>query len=106
MSAQVVLEGPGDTLDSADIVAANAGRFTPDGGKDPRDAFTAAGFTVGSLVGTSFSIEGPAELFDRWFSREAATAMDGSDLPLDRLTHPMRRGVSTVVRPEPPEYMP
>ena len=73
-----------------------------------QDHFAQAGFEVEPAVATSFSIAGPASLFERAFPGFDPSRTDDSEqqLSLDRLPGDVRAVVNTVVVEAPPEFGP
>ncbi|HJZ54173.1 MAG TPA: hypothetical protein VKE74_04415 [Gemmataceae bacterium] len=71
--------------------------------------FAAAGFQVGPVVGVSFSITGPVELFERFF-RVKATAGErpfaADELPVSALDPGLRSDVKIVLFTRPPDFGP
>jgi hypothetical protein len=109
-SAQVLLRSAsGEKLQAADYVAENVARFAPAPNAAAKAAqqFAERGFVVGPVVGNSFSIEGPVDLFEQVFGRapEVTSQSGGTALPLERLPQTVRDHVEAVVVPEAPEWM-
>ncbi len=80
-------------------------------------AFRDRGFAVGQYVGISFAISAPRSKFEEKFGVQLALGADGQitvlrdgktfglELPLDRLTAPMRRRIDTVTFAPPVELL-
>lgn len=75
-------------------------------GESVRRAFEAAGFTVGPLVGRSFSIEGPKELMQTRFPDFAASEGTGAELRAGWLDDELSGDVQAVVSEPPPDFGP
>jgi hypothetical protein len=75
-------------------------------GEGVRRTFEAAGFTVGPLVGRSFSIEGPRELMEAHFPDFADGEGTGAELRHDWLDDEHSRDVQAVVSEPPPDFGP
>lgn len=108
VSAQVLLKpASGVRPADAEITARNIAALAPAG--DDVDAvvaaFSKAGLEIGAVVGLGFSITGPRSTFDRVFGTQSAGESPG-ELPLDRLPARVRRGVSAVTFPPPPDFGP
>jgi hypothetical protein len=101
----------------ADLATAEtAERLLP----DPRSAeraqafFRRAGFEVTAPFGPSFSIVGPADLFERAFGtrlqahkdRGVRTAEDQLELPLERVPADVRHSLEAVTFTPPPDFGP
>lgn len=83
-----------------------------------REFFRKAGFTVGNLVGISFSISGTAATFESLFKVDLqhedrggiraakADSSTGYQLPLDPLPQNIRPAVSAVTFTPPPDFGP
>ncbi|MBI3970031.1 MAG: hypothetical protein HY332_01970 [Chloroflexi bacterium] len=122
VSAQVVLRPAGGrTLDGqSTITSETIGAFLPssEAVATAREAFRAAGFDVGPVVGNSFSITAPAGTFRKAFNtqlrREARGSVQavkedggaGFELPLEHLPEPARGLVSAVTFTPPPDFGP
>ena len=122
LSAQVVLRGHGGASPSGDavITAQTIDDFRPDADAARAIAheFAARGFEVGSLVGNSFSITGPANLFERTFGAklrkskragmqvQSEGAVLGEELPLTRLDPSARDWIAAVTFTPPPDFGP
>jgi hypothetical protein len=64
------------------------------------EQFEAAGFQVGPIVGNSFSIAGPVDLFERFFGVSATSddrPFPGDQLPLTALDPKLRADIQTVL---------
>lgn len=101
LSAQVLLfPASGQIPKDEEIIAANIDKLNP----GPRAAdimatFKKAGFTVGNLVGLSFSITAEAKVFEKFFR---AKKLSG-DLPLPAS---LIKSVRAVTFPQPPDFGP
>lgn len=121
VSAQVILR-PADGRDiplNAAITAESLTRYLPSKEAASRviEFFRKAGFTVGPLVGISFSISGTAATFQSLFEvdlqrdqhgvRTANPAgAAGYQLPVDSLPDQVRAEVSSVTFSPPPDFGP
>ena len=117
-----MLRGHGGASPSGDavITSQTIEDFRPDvdAAKAIAREFAARGFEVGSLVGNSFSITGPAQLFERTFGTklrrskragvqvQAEGAALGEELPLTRLEPAARSWIAAVTFTPPPEFGP
>jgi hypothetical protein len=105
----VLAPAGGQQLGAADYVAARSVDFAPhpDAMAKAARAFAERGFTVGPLVGNSFSIAAPPALFQEVFGAvpEVTTTSGGLELPLEQLDKQLRQGVQAVVVPQAPEWM-
>ena len=91
-SAQVVLSGPG--LSNSQWV---------------QEQFAQAGFQIGPLVGVSFSISGPAALFEQFFRVQAGPGgqtLTGEALPLVTLDPALRSQIQAILSTRPPDFGP
>ncbi len=121
VSAQVTLraasgkEVRGDTAITAASIAEYAP--APDAAAKVRQAFAAAGFEVGSVVGNNFSITAPPDRFERFFharikEREggglefAREDMDSLELSGTALPRELARDVTSVTFSPPPDFGP
>jgi hypothetical protein len=92
LSAQVVLQ-PGPTTVSTRV----------------RDELSRAGFDIGPLVGGSFSISGPRQLFDRYFGLTLEGVRSPAvpeALPLERLPADVKGAVRSILFTRPPDFGP
>jgi hypothetical protein len=71
-----------------------------------REEFMRAGFTVGPLVGVSFSIAGPRDLFERYFDVRISRPGERDSLPVDRLPAKLREAVKSILFTRPPDFGP
>lgn len=118
ISAQVVMRSASPSDDDPLITSANVAEAAP-----PPEAvdtvryFCAdAGFAIGPFVGISFSIAGPASLFETVFgerprleeraSVQQAMTAAGDELSLDRLPPEVGRWVRAVTFTPPPDFGP
>jgi hypothetical protein len=103
-SALVVLQPGGDVTE---VTAATRDTWEPDreGAERARGAFRELGFEVGPMVGLSFSISGPDELFERVFPDVAAKQRTGESFDLSRLPEGAE-SVQAVVSEPPPAFGP
>ncbi len=118
MSAQVVLAARDGTKEPSpqQLTSARLAEVEPDEAAARRvmSWWRDKGFDVGPLVGISFSVSGPAELFARHLhaaSALAALAEGRSDrehleIPTTRLPGPLRRSVAAVTFSAPPDFGP
>lgn len=121
VSAQVVLRSAGGPRLPHGVTAENVRNLAPPPGAVAlaRKAFEENGFSVTSVVGNSFSITGPVQLFqDRLHTRierESATGAlkathpDGSvacELPTGALPSEVRSIIETVTFTPPPDFGP
>jgi hypothetical protein len=122
ISAQVVLRPASGRPAGSDeaITSANVEQFLPSpaAAERVRKAFSARGFDVGPVVGTSFAITAPTQRFEELFGVrvrpregggiEAVRGGDDADLelPLSRLPDPLADGVAAVTFSPPPDFGP
>jgi hypothetical protein len=107
--ALVVLQSPTGRPPDTELTAAELSRHlpVPSDVAAVRAALAGAGFDLGAAVGIAFSIQGPEDLFRRYFGVPllqhdgAWTTAGGSELPLDALPERERPLVRAVVL-EPP----
>jgi len=83
-----------------------------------RDAFTAAGFDVGAVVGNSFSISAPASVFENLFKTHLRHKQEGGivsarvqesgsfELPPQALPWSVAKNVQAVTFTPPPDFGP
>jgi len=81
-----------------------------------RAQFEGAGFTVGPLIGVSFSIAGPKDLFERYFKTQldfvrqpdAVRSASSEDqmFPLDPLPEETKQAIQAVLVTRPPDFGP
>ena len=80
-----------------------------------QDHLRSLGFEVGPLIGTSFSITAPVDLFRRSFGDDPPVAAaspprsvgdDLLDLPVDRLPDEAARAVRSITFSPPPDFGP
>jgi hypothetical protein len=95
--------------------AADDDRARPDpaSARQVQDHLRSLGFEVGALIGTSFSITAPVDLFRRSFGDEAAIDTAAShgdtaevDLPTDLLPDDAARSVRSITFAPPPDFGP
>jgi hypothetical protein len=100
-SALVVLQPGGEV---AEVTAATRDEWQPDreSAERARRAFAELDFEAGPLVGLSFSITGPRELFERVFPDFAAKERTGESFDLSRVPD----SVQAVVSEPPPAFGP
>lgn len=112
--ALVVLQSPGGPPLDNELTAATLARHLPVSGAFAavQTELAAAGFTVHQPVGISFSIEGPASIFQRYFGVTPVKSANGgwsaagqAELPLDGLPDSERALVRAVVFEPPTELM-
>ena len=112
--ALVVMQSPAGRPLDTDLTAATLARHQPDPAAvaTVQSVLAAAGFTVHQAVGISFSMEGPATLFQRYFGVLPVQSADGvwstaggAELPLDGLPAAERELVRAVVLEPPVELM-
>ena len=106
-SAQVVLRpASGRRLEGARITAETLAEYapSPDAAGRAMQAFAAAGFQTGPMVGNSFSITAPASTFERMFGVRPPVAE--LNLPHDRLPPSIANDVEAVVFVPPPDFGP
>jgi hypothetical protein len=120
LSAQAVLRpASGRSIRGAAITAANLGDYqpAPEAARAALQAFAAAGFQVGPLVGISFSITAPATTFEKFFhtrlprderGRIAPGERDagGYELPLQSLPPGLADTVEAVAFSPPVDFGP
>ena len=118
VSAQVVLR-PATTPPSGELVTSSTiAEYAPpaEAAESIRRFFAGAGFSVGPLVGISFSISGPLASFERTFDErprvkdrggvQEATTAAGHELRLDRLPPELQPFVGAVTFTPPPDFGP
>lgn len=114
MVALVVLRSPAGPPPDAELTAATLARHLPESATVTavQTELATAGFLVHQGVGISFSIEGPAALFEGYFGVTAVRSEDGlwsasggAELPLDALPARARDLVRAVVLEPPVELM-
>lgn len=112
--ALVVLQSPAGSPQDSDLTAATLARHLPEPAAIAavQTELTSAGFKVHQAVGISFSIQGPASLFQDYFGVAPVQAADGvwtaaggSELPLNSMPAPARALVRAVVFEPPAELM-
>ena len=119
ISAQVVLCSASKKSAGGNITAANIREFLPqpETASSVRKAFTAAGFETGAVVGNSFSITAPVDVFERTFGAqirierkrgiESVALESGSyELPLHALPRSLSENVEVVTFTPPPDFGP
>ena len=101
LSAQVLLvPASGQIPPDQEITAANIGKLKLGPGAEAIvSTFKNAGFSVGNLVGLSFSITAEAKVFEKFF----ATKKLSGDLPLPAN---LSKSVRAVTFPSPPDFGP
>ena len=123
IAAQVVLATP--AADGRVVTAQNIHGVLPSREDAERavSAFSALGFTIGPVVGNSFSIEADAQVFRQVFGVSLTVERDGtvhakgtkrsqdspkplSSLPVEKLPSTLRTLVQAVVFSEPPAFGP
>jgi len=74
------------------------------------EQFKAAGFQIGHLVGTSFSIAGPVKRFEEFFQvraeQQGPQPFPTDELPLSSLNTTLRQHIATVLFTRPPDFGP
>ena len=102
-SALVVLK-PGKR--DVEVTAATRGEWQPDlqSAERTRRMFGELGFEIGPLVGLSFSIDGPRELFERVFPD--FDAKEGTGEPFDLSRVPGDEALEAVLNEPPPAFGP
>lgn len=112
--ALVILQSPAGPPPDTELTAAGLARHLPGSAAIAavQSELAAAGFTVHQAVGISFSIQGPATVFQRYFGVTPVQAADGgwlaagnAELPLDGLPDNERALVRAVVFEPPAELM-
>lgn len=112
--ALVILKSPAGLPPDTELTAAGLARHLPGSAaiSAVQTELAAAGFTVHEAVGISFSIEGPAADFQRYFGVTPVQSADGgwlaagdAELPLDGLPENERALVRAVVFEPPAELM-
>ncbi|MEE1619874.1 hypothetical protein ACQ7DA_00545 [Zafaria sp. J156] len=112
--ALVLLRSPGGLPGAAAAVAGRLERHLPEPGAAERaaSALAEAGFEVGPVVGISFSIAGPPELFRARLGIDpvpsaggAWTAAGGAEVPGGELPAALAGDVEAVVFEEPVELL-
>lgn len=120
LSAQVVLRpATGDLTGGEQITSENVQRFLPshEAAAEASGFFRGAGFDVGDVVGTSFSIVGSRAEFERTFGERPERSVErgvdtvrlkggGLELDLGRLPDPVRRHLQAVTFTPPPDFGP
>jgi hypothetical protein len=119
LSAQVILRGPGGRVAKSPITSANLSEFTP-----PSDAVAAAtryfaglGFSVGPMLGNSFSISDKSSSFEKTFGVKLrrrgggveavrADRTAGLELPLEKIPAAVSRTLQAVTLTAPPDFGP
>ena len=101
ISAQVVLRAKGPI--TAATLAAN--QPPKEAVEAARRVFRDAGFDLGSYVGTSFSISGPATLFERYFGIRLKD-LKSYELPLDSVPKDVADVIQAVTFTPPPDFGP
>jgi hypothetical protein len=81
-------------------------RPAPESVAQARQAFADAGFTVGPVVGLSFSIEGPRDLMERTFPDFREREGTGTPLSLERQPPEVANHIEAVVSEAPPAFGP
>ncbi len=101
LSAQVLLyPASGQVPKDQEIVAANIDKLAPGPhAEEVRATFQRAGFTVGNLVGLSFSITAEAKRFEKFFRTKKLSG----DLALPAS---LKKMVRAVAFPDPPDFGP
>jgi hypothetical protein len=97
-----------------DATCDDATRADPASARRVQDHLRSLGFDVGPLVGTSFSITAPVDLFRRSFGDDRPFAADEPrpagdaplDLPVDRLPDEAARAVRSITFSPPPDFGP
>jgi hypothetical protein len=108
ISAQVLLNPSSGKMPSdAEITADNIGKLkpAPEAVVLVRQSLERAGFEAGPVVGLGFSITARRSVFDQFFGTKLAGRVPGT-IPLDRLPVNVRRALSAVVFPSPPDFGP
>jgi hypothetical protein len=105
ISAQVILQASTSSDLKTPITSANLKHFAPPSEQSAyaKAAFAKLGFTVGNVVGNSFSITAKPKIFEKTFG-VGYSATD--EAPIDNLAEPLRKTVRAVVFPPPPEFGP
>ena len=115
ISAQVILRSasgrsPGP---ASAVTAANVADYapSPDAARRVSHALEAFGFSVGPMVGNSFSITGPPELFERYFRAKVAKRAgrrlpEDLEIPLGALPKDIAGDVAAVTFSPPPDFGP
>jgi hypothetical protein len=119
VSAQVVLRPASTSAAPPELVTSStiAGYAPPpEAAEAIRRYFERAGFSVGPLVGISFSIEGPPTSFENTFGErprvedrrgvQEATTAAGYELSLDRLPPELQPYIGAVTFTPPPDFGP
>lgn len=101
LSAQVLLvPASGQIPPDQEITAANIGKLKLGPGAEAiLSTFRKAGFSVGNLVGLSFSITAEAKVFEAFFHTKKLSG----DLPLPSA---LSKSVRAVTFPAPPDFGP
>lgn len=111
VSAQVVLL-PASGRPVSDPSVLTAARLaeavpSPEQARHAARAWAEAGFEVGPVVGTSFSITAPAATFEKAFGEQVRKAAEeGRELSLDEVKEELTRGVAAVTFTPPPDFGP
>lgn len=102
-SAQVVMRPARGEVPAEAVSSSNLEAYLPteQDAERARSWFAEQGFEVGALVGISFSISGPAELFDR-----LDLAGGGEELSLEALPEDVARSVRAIGVSPPPDFGP
>jgi hypothetical protein len=120
LSAQVVLHPASGKLTGGEqITSENVERFlpSPEAVAEASGFFRGAGFEVGDIVGTSFSIVGSPAEFERTFGERPERSVErgvdtvrlergGLELDLGRLPGSVRRHLQAVTFTPPPDFGP
>lgn len=122
ISAQVVLRSRTEKVaGGSDVVTSDTvGDYepAPETAARAAESFERLGFTVGPVVGSSFSISAPRKLFEDVFKTDIAAALRrrakakptrraaSNELPLDRLPTQLAALVTAVTFTPPPDFGP
>jgi hypothetical protein len=108
ISAQALLKPASGVMPrDTDITAANIRALAPapEAVAEVQRAFADAGFESGPVVGLSFSVTGRRSLFNRFFGIRSAGTTKGV-IPLERVPDSVRRHLSAITFPPPPDFGP
>src|SRR5262245_50301263 len=108
MSAEVILRPPAGADAAAPVTSENLARLRPDprAAELARRGFAERGFSAGEVIGGSFTVTGPATLFDATFGAGLAggRAVSGADLTV--LVPSMPRHVADTIEAVAPSEAP
>jgi hypothetical protein len=119
LSAQVILRGPSGRTATVPITSANLSEFTPspEAVAAATRYFAGLGFSVGQMVGNSFSITGKSSTFEKTFGvklRRRGRGMEAVradrtaalELPLEKIPSAVSQTLEAVTFTAPPDFGP